>query len=711
MENLLEKYKDDDTKKFEVLNDIKLKYQTSKRFYQDKRSTWEQYYKIYHKIRDDKDNTDEVDIKLSHPYSLVESLVSRIAQPALGKLTIQVNPKQNDHFQQAENFYNICRSFFTSAEYRVDFVNSVRERVICGSSWEFDEWANDYQDGTKWAASLSAQIVDMNIPVVSKAVSIARPIFFKDQKEVPNKFPINVGYKTIFPSIFSVYPQPNILKVKDLRWIIREVESIAVEDLAKAQYKDEKGELQPVYDLTALQEQIDRGTYIRPQNTEPMDYQGFRQEYEQMSQQKGDEIADKTNCVYLQIFTNERERIVVANGTWVIQHVKDLYHKPGLKCRIRVYTQNPHSIYGTGAIEPVQEELQMMDDFYNLGMQNQVRIVNRMIMYDEGAFQYPDDWLPRAGGRIRAKEGTNLVAAVMPVQQADTVPTIINVLGELKGIIESATSVSDFIPASMGSTPTHKTYGGLMEMQSSYAKRFSIIMLLEQCATMQQMEEMYWLFEQFMFDELKFNNYATGNKSAVSYKREDIDTGGEGFLFSASDDPAFGDTQIQRNQLLLLLTTSLNYVKVRASLNKTSWRDCQCDEIMEKVFEAFGKDDASKWLKADDGSVDPDKEYALMLQGVPVQVHPKENLTWHLIKHFMQKAKLESSQMNMPPQVISLLTNHISDTLANIQAVTTQPEQFAQQFAQDEGMAKLGRPMGNSSMNVGQSLPQTTGGR
>ena len=384
MENLLAGY--DDKKKYEVLNDVKLKYQASKKFYLDKFSTWQNYYKLYHKIQDDKDNTDEIDIKLSHPYALVENLVARIAQPALGKLTIEVKPKRDDQYQQAQNFYNISRSHFSSADYRSDFVNSVRERVICGSAWEFDEWANEYEDGQKWEQSMTSKVADMNIPVVSGMAKIAREISFKDQKEVANKFPVNVGYKTVFPSIFSVFPQPDVLKVRDMKWVIREIESIPVDDLAKSQYKDANGDMQPTYDLKEIQELIDKGTFIRPQSSEPMSYQLFRQEYEKMAQSKRDEKADNTNSVYLQIMTTPRERIVVANGLWVIQHVKDLFHKPGLKCRLRVYTQNPHSLYGTGAIEPVEQELQMMDDFYSLGMQSQVRVVNRMLMYDEEAF-------------------------------------------------------------------------------------------------------------------------------------------------------------------------------------------------------------------------------------------------------------------------------------------------------------------------------------
>jgi hypothetical protein len=257
----------------------------------------------------------------------------------------------------------------------------------------------------------------------------------------------------------------------------------------------------------------------------------------------------------------------------------------------------------------------------------------------------------------------------------------------------------------MGTRPYHSTYGGLMEIQSTMARRFAIMMNIDQCNTMKQMDEMYWLFEQFMFEALPFQKYDAGI-GAVSYKREDIDTDGEGFLYVAGDDPSFGDSQVQRNQALVLLTQSMAFGDY--ALRHPEEDKCKVSEIFRFVLETFGKGESTKILVPADGSVDPDKEFELMLQGVPVQTQPKENKSWHIIKHTLQLQGLNNNQ-DKNPQIAAALINHLDQTRADMAEVLDNPEQFAGQFAQDEALKKMGSGGGPAAPNLGQNLPAVNG--
>jgi len=237
------------------------------------------------------------------------------------------------------------------------------------------------------------------------------------------------------------------------------------------------------------------------------------------------------------------------------------------------------------------------------------------------------------------------------------------------------------------------------------ARRFNLMMNIDQCETMKQMDEMYWLYEQFMFDDMLFRKFDTG-VSAVTYKREDIDTEGEGFLFVASDDPSFGDSQVQRNQAMVLLDRALSYAQ--AQKMNPEWPKVAGGEYMAFVNETFGKGDSTKLLVPTDGSMDPDQEYELMLQGVPVQPHPKENTTWHLIKHMIQKQMLENNQ-DTNPIIMKALVNHIAMTRDAIMDVANQPEVYASQFMQEEALNAQGRKAPAPQLNLGQNLPAMSG--
>ena len=703
MENLLRGHSQE--KKSEIAKDVRLKYTLSRDFYSEKFALFKRLYKEYRAMRDDADDDNDWTIKIALAYGLVENIVARIVPTRLGKLTVEVKPKKDAHARKSVNYSNICRTYFGSPDYRIEYTDSVREQVICGTAWEIDEWVSDYADGFRWITTKMEEVANMDIPLVSSVAKMARKVAFKGYKLAKHKFPVKVGYNTRFPPIFSIFPQAGVVTVPALKYFTEEVDYKPIDDLRKATYIDENGNDVPVYDLSEIEEKLTDKRHVYPSFPESeQDLAQFRQELEGSPSEKSKDKDDGVDAVHLLIYRSEREQIVVANGIWVIQHVKDLYHKPGLKIRGRHYTPNRNSIYGLGAIEPVIDSLNEFSDVHSLSMQDWFRSVNQMVAYDESAFPYPDDWESRAGGRVRAAQGVDLTRAMMPISKRDNVGSMITAQSGIQGLIENIVSVAEMTPGVMGTRPYHDTASGLLSIQTTLGRRFALMSSIDQASQMKQMDEMYWIYEQFMFDEMPFKKFDVGI-GATTYKREDIDTDGEGFLFVASDDPSFGDSQVQRNQALVLLDKALYYAQ--AQKMNPEWDKINGGEYMKFVNETFGKGDSTKMLVPADGSMDPDQEYELMLQGVPVQTSPKENKSWHLIKHMIQKQMLENDQ-SANPSVMAVLIQHIDQTRNEIMDVANNPEAYAAEFAQEEAMKAQGQS-GATMPQLGQNLPVNAG--
>ena len=707
MENLLTKL--DQAERQELAKSVYQKYQSSANHYQEKHELFSRCWKEYGGEKEDKDTTDDPDIKIGLAYALTENVVARCVQAFLGNPSIITKAKRRDHIKKSENYDRMVRGYRSSPEYRIDAIDSTRERVICGTSWEVDEWANEYVDGLIWVKTAAEKLVDMDIPVVSSVVKMAKNVAYKAWQRVKHKFPVRVGYRVRFPSIFDMFPQPGRPRLANCEWVIERVRYISVADLEQAKFTDpETGKLLPVYDLSEIKEIQEQKTKVRPMvYSDGIDFDAFHAEY--TKQRETDQrFDDGVDAVSLLVLRSDREILTVANGCYVIQHVKDLYHKPGKRVRVRYYTQDRHSIYGKGIIEPILDLIDEVHDVHNLSMQGWFREVNRLMAYTEDAIPYPDDLDRRAGGKVRIKSGIDPHRAIMPIEGRTPTGEMITAESNLRGLTEHIVSIADLTPGPMGTKPYHKTYGGMMEIQATFDRRFGVIAALDQAATMEQYDAAYWLHEQFMFDDVLVPVQGKGGANAVTFSREDIDTQGVGFLFVASDDPSFGDTQVQRNQNMVLMDLCLRYVQARAALNKTEWRDVKADEVLEDVFESFGRYDVDKLLVTDEGVMQPESEYDLLLQGVMPQVSPRENLTWHLIKHMIQHQMLKNSGQNIPPQVEAMLVQHMSATQEAINAVAQNPEIFAAEFAQSEAM-RDNVEVPAAAMNVGQNLPQAQG--
>ena len=719
MENTLLKM--DAAARLAVVNDVKKRQESSMNYYDPKRREWERQYKKYRAMQDTVAEEDEPDIKIAIAFGMVEDIVARIVDNVIGKLTVMVKPKRPDHSKKANKFFNACRSFFGSPDFRIDYINSTRERAITGSSWEFDEWVSNYSEGKRWKKSPTLQKIESAVPTLAKVINFVADKVVNTISEVKHMFPVKVGPNTRFPSVFRVHPTPGVKVDRDLPWVIEEVPFVSLDELRQAQYTDPttKGK-RPVYDLSAIDDmkKLSPDTVIKPTGETDGSYNAFEELYTGVSAAQGG-LDYGVDGVYLQVMRTPREIITVANGVYLIQHITDPFQKPGIKCRLRVFTQDPQGLYGIGIIEPIFDLLDQIDDVHNLVMADWVRAVNDMLLYDEEAIPYPDDFEARAGGKIRVKSGTILPTAVMAVPHGPgRAGEMITMESNLKGLAERISSISDMSPGTMGTKPYHSTFGGLNEITTSLAKRFRINYVVDQAQTMRQMDTIYWFFDQFMFEPLPFTDYSKGEGTAVEYTRDDFDTDGLGFCFVATDDPSYGDAGVLRNQNMVLMDLFLRYEQTRRSLG-ADWKAAQPDEQLEVLIESFGKTDVSKFLKADNGVLSPDQEWSMMLQGLPVDPNPKENLSEHYVKHLWELRTAEQDP-NIAPQFLVLAQDHIRKTQTLLAALLAHPEAFVE----DEGRQKTLNgmapglpggpqpsplPSGGGVPPLGQSLPSNQG--
>jgi hypothetical protein len=334
LNNLLQTHDDDNKKK--LVDTVYKRFQLSQSNLKDKKAIWEKCYKQYRAHSDGEGQLGEPDIKIAFIFGVVEKIVSKLISPFAGKLPINIKPKQADQEKQAENYYTVAKDFHNSPKRLIDYTNATRERVITGSCWESEEWQNIYTTGTRWVQNKVTEAIDVNLPTIAKplnsAINGASKLLRDTEvaKWVEDKydFPVKVGYSLTYPSIFKVFPQPGVLKVEDLKWIIEEEPFVAIEDLRAAKYKDENGEFHDVYDLSFfdnLKKDIGEDSIIIPASMDSeSDMEDFKKQYADISDE--DYSEGGVDGVYLLTMKMDNEIYVVANNQ-IIQHIEAPYHK------------------------------------------------------------------------------------------------------------------------------------------------------------------------------------------------------------------------------------------------------------------------------------------------------------------------------------------------------------------------------------------------
>lgn len=683
------------------LLDLGLKrFQASTSFFSGRRQDWERYYKIYRASPDDNQNADEPNIFLPYAFGAVEGIVARIVEPLLAKFSIRVIAKMREHTDKAKRFLNIAKNYFGTSDYQLDYIESERECTITGSAWENDEWVAEYLPGKKWSMETNSEV----LPGTVGETPVTRML------EVTAKYPLKIGYATRFPSIFLVHPEPGVKRVDKLRWIIEEVPSVALEELERLHYVDPTTkETKPIYDLTELKKELE-GTpdgSLRPcapaGSSSATTNTGVKNPYDTSKEQPD------ANMVHL-LHVHEVNKIyTIAQGKYIIRVVEEPFHKPGLKWRLRLYTQDKEALFGIGAIQPAEHLFYELNDTHNLHMTNAIRIVNKMIGYHEDMIPYKDDFKPRAGGKIRIKETDDVHKALVPVEQGDVTASMLRLESNSKGLLESVLSIADLSPGVEGTKAYHKTYGGMMEIQSNMAKRFGIMRRLRLANCQKQVSSMYFFFEQFMHEPINISGVINkaGELAAMTYSRDDINTNGIGFETIIEEDPAFGDTAVQRTQNMVLFDLSIKYNEAREKFKDYNSPQASLYQAYQNVLESFGKSNTAKFFNEGTVETSPEDELMMIVQGSDVVPSPFENLTKHLATHITQANDPELlaavQGQKLPPDTLQKLVEHIMLTKQLIESVAEKPEILGQ-MKKELDMRRAGDDIKVKTMDLYQNI-------
>jgi hypothetical protein len=687
----------------------KKRYSASKAYFSPKHEIWVRCYKIYRALADATDNPDEENMFIPYAFGMIEDIVSRLVEPLLQKLPVKPQARSQKYVEAARNFYAVVKTYLSTSRYQLEFTNSNRQKIIVGNRWERDTWFNEWVQGKEWAKRPVNKAVQTTAQFLDKVLPMNVMARFNEYVEVEKQYPRQLGYGTRFPSVFLMWPEPGILRVEDMHWLIEEEESVALDDLKKQMYTV-NGVRKNVYDLTELEKDVgphEAGSISpnfddsSPYHKEVADILGSRATGGQISEDTA-ETLDKVHLLHVHTPTL---KYTVANGRYIILHVKDPFHKPRIPFRLDVYTPDPENLYGMGAIEPSEDMFLELNDIHRLSMRSWVRMINGLVAYHKGAVPFPDDWKSRAGGRVRIDPGVspNIHNAIAVIQQQDPTDSMITHESNTRGLLERIISISDLSPGVEGTRQYHDTASGMLEIQNQLAKRFATMRRGQLACYVEQFQVIYDFCMQFMFEPQIFRQENSEGKTLYpKFTRDDIWTDGEGFDFIIEEDPSFGDNVVQRNQLMILLDIAIKYETFRMSTGDPEMLKLKVSKIMTRLLEAFGWTFNAELMAPVGNVLTPEAELAMILEGQDVQPNPDENLVGHVIEHVVQmmspKMVQGSAAGQVKPEALARLKLHIDATMAMIQSIISQPEAAAQAKIAEEsaGRAMTGSMAGTA---------------
>ncbi len=671
---------------------VSKRYSYSSRYHAPWFEKWVRYYKIWRCISEAVDaieEQDEPDTFVPYAFSVIEDLHAKSAEPIFRMgLPLQPKPMQEGHELQAERFAAVARAHYTDPEWQIGYMSAGKERVITGNMWERDSWADDWAKEQRWSFKEQPTVVDVLVDWMSKLL----PTKMAQMQRMPvleeALYPRRVGFRTEFPSVFHVLPEPGVSykNFHRMMWLIEEEPSVPISQLQEQKFRAPGSKaLLDVYDLTELLADK-RGTIM------PLCPVEGREDYFKQARlgssgaeespadggAGGDDGVDRVHLAHE--YAKDGTLTTVANGKFLIRKVKLPVAK--IPLRLRVWAMDPQNLLGIGAIEPAEDLFMEENDIHNLSIANWVRIINRMMAINADQLVSPEDLKPRAGGYIRFSG--NVHQAIRELHVPDVVNSMLTMKSSNEGMIERATNSADFSPGVGGTKQHHDTATGLLEIKAAVAARGAMMRRID----MAQFKDQLWMMERYFsfyqFTPMPFEAISDdGATTMMEISNEHIDTGGKGFRYSYEHDPSFGDEFIQRHQQKDFLQSLFDFAKLRVDLGKENeWPEPDIPNVIRKHGKTYGFEDTTFFLKPADGLLTPEQELKIMINGGQVQVHPQENLSGHLRKHLQDRnnpAFLQAvSTGKIPKEVKEALDAHIQETFDGLKQVIAQPGAFAE---------------------------------
>lgn len=699
------------------------RYRWSKEYHREWRKRWVRYYKIWRSLLErvaDIMEDEEPNDFIPYVFGMVQDLVAKATEPLFKmRPPCRPSPKKPQDGRAADAFAGWCRSYFSSSEYQLDFIAASTERIVTGNMYEKDVYANRWIDGYETARVQKETALSAVKTFANKLVNLGKPLPVKYQgyARVPKKYPVQVGYRTAFVSAFLVHPEPKVRKIKDMHWLCEEIPSVALADLEQECELDANGQPIPVYDLTELKAKM---VGLNPGDVRPVDPWRGESDYYQLSlealagvtdqtrtENSKDDI-DRVHLIHIWEPTRVFTILSCTQGNFLVRVKDHPFDAPGIPWRNRVYTIDPQHHHGIGAVEPIEDQVYLLNDIGNLAISNWIRIVNKMIAVDLTYVVDEEDLDPKAGGIIRFKGAPNgnIHQMISTIDHADVTSSMIAQMSNVKGTIEKAIGAPDLSPGVLGTKESHDTLGGIMEIQRNMAVRMSVIRRIDLACYQEQMHRMERILSQFQFDPIQYTAYGPDGSTAVAEISNDlIYTEGRGFDFLIEDDPAFGDDMMQRSLLIQAFEMALKY---NASRTSPEQPEADTSIIFRKLLMNLGFADTSRVLRQPSGVLDPGKEFDILIGGGHIQVNPSEDLVGHLIEHIIQRQSpvfrqgLESGKI--PVEVLKELEQHINETTAAISAVLKDPLGAAQMKLQ-QGMTTAAQLPPKPPAPQGQGVP------
>ena len=688
----LQQIQDDPDLEKELVDLALRRWQVSQDWCEPKFAAAVRFFKIWRSWIDATDDEDEPNSMPSYAFGVIEDITSKLAEPILRmKPPVKVQPKKAIHEEKARNWESRCAAQYQDARFQIEYTTSCRVQAIAGWVWERDGWANDWIQGKRWGKVQKVKMVDTVIQLVKGIFKKQTPVPYESTEEIDQLYPKRVGITTEFPSIFDVFPEPGVKKVEDMHWILEQHRRAAVSDLLQTKYKDEDGEIKTVYNFDKLYQ--DSGSSYRPGTTQPdqvMLKHDYGQEVRDIDMGGSDTsgqtaiIEDRDFVHLLEVWEQDRW-YVIGQGRRIVAYQEFPYHQPRLPYRCRVYTDDPESMFGIGAIEPIESDIYELKDIHVLSMRNWLRIVNRMVAVHMDNVPFEDDFKPRAGGRIRVRNAVRVQDSIMPIEMPDATGSMLAQESNTKAAIERALSITDWQAGSRGTRMNHKTAAGLMEVSRNLAERMSTIRRLNLACCQDQMKFWESLYLQFGWEKEPVSlSRPDGSFHLTEMNRDDIDTEGVGFKYVIENDPTQGDDAALRNMLMVLFNLTMKYEQFRMTSKDPELPKADMGDIMRRMFLSFGWQDTSRVLQSSKGKLlTPQMEMQLMEQGQPTAPQQGEDLLGHLVDHMGQRQDpqlLKAVQEGkVPAKVLMLLDAHIQATMQAIQKTAQNAGQIAQQ--------------------------------